>query len=337
MKRIPLRLALGLLVVLSPPAWAQTKTGTTIGQFLLIEPSARVAGMGNAGAASSGGLQSVYYNPGAIGLLEGWDVEFSHAVWYAGIQHEHVALGVPLGKWGQGALSLTSLNSGDMDVRTVSQPLGTGERFSVSDVAVGIGYGKRITDRFAAGAVVHWLQESIWHSAASTMVASFGTMYEVSDHGLHLGASLSNFGTQGRFDGRDLRILYDSDPTRYGDNGTLPGLRFTDPFSLPVLFRVGLAQPWSLGGRRQLLFAVDAEHPSDNSESMNLGVEYDHQGKVALRTGWQNLFQQDSETGFTVGLGIRTEWNDRPFAFDYAWASHERLDGTHRMTLGVHF
>jgi len=37
-------------------ARAQSKTGTTVGTFLTIEPDARIAGMGNAGASLGDGL-----------------------------------------------------------------------------------------------------------------------------------------------------------------------------------------------------------------------------------------------------------------------------------------
>jgi hypothetical protein len=51
-------------------ALAQTKTGTSMGQFLLIEPSARIAGMGNAGVALPVGLDAVYFNPSAIAATD---------------------------------------------------------------------------------------------------------------------------------------------------------------------------------------------------------------------------------------------------------------------------
>jgi len=38
---------------------------------------------------------------------------------------------------------------GDIDVRTVNQPLGTGERYRVSDVSFAVGYGRRITPLFS--------------------------------------------------------------------------------------------------------------------------------------------------------------------------------------------
>ena len=139
------------LMLAAGSAAGQTKTGTTIGQFLLIEPSARLAGMGNAGVSAWEGLDATYYNPAVIGLLGGTNVQFTHSAWLADITYDYVAVALPAGRWGNFTGSLTALNSGDIAVRTVEQPLGTGERYSVSDVALGLGYGRQITDRFAAG------------------------------------------------------------------------------------------------------------------------------------------------------------------------------------------
>ncbi|TLY31281.1 MAG: hypothetical protein E6K56_05265, partial [Ignavibacteria bacterium] len=56
----------------------QSKAGTSVGQFLLIEPSARIAAMGNAGATMYGEVQASYYNPAAIGLFASNGVQFTH-------------------------------------------------------------------------------------------------------------------------------------------------------------------------------------------------------------------------------------------------------------------
>ena len=324
------------------PAFAQSKTGTTIGQFLLIEPSARIAAMGNAGVSFSDGIDAVYFNPAVIGRLAGYGVEFTHSAWLADITYDYAALSIPAGKWGNLVASLTALNSGDIDVRTVEQPLGTGERYSVSDIAVGLGYGRQITDRFSAGAQVTWMQETIWNSSMNTVVLGIGTLYQVSDRGLHIGASLSNFGTQGRFGGRDLRIVYDGDPTRYGDNGTLPGDIYTDAFDVPTLFRVGVGMPVRLGPRAELKLAVDAFHPSDNTEGLNAGAELEYARRFALRCGWQDAFQEDldhhhTELGLTAGGGVRGKFDVYGYQVDYAWADHLRLGGMHRVTLELLF
>jgi hypothetical protein len=326
-----------LLLLAAGSAAGQTKTGTTIGQFLLIEPSARIAGMGNAGVAVWQGLDAAYYNPAVIGLLEGYVVQFTHSAWLAGIAYEYVAVSLPAGKWGNVTATLAALNSGDIAVRTVEQPMGTGERYSVSDVAIGLGYGRRITDRFSAGLRVNYVQETIWHTSLNTVVFDLGTLYQVSENGLRIGASLSNFGTQGRFRGRDLALVYDNDPGRYGDNGTLPADQYTDAFAVPALFRVGLGMPFRLSRMASLQVAVDAFHPSDNTEGMSAGAELEYGRRLALRAGWQDAFQQDTEVGLTLGGGVKGKVDVYGYQVDYAWAEHRRLGGTHRVTVGLQF
>jgi hypothetical protein len=325
------------MMLAAAPALGQSKAGTTIGQFLLIEPSARIAAMGNAGASLLEGLDAAYYNPAALSAAERLTVQVTHSSWLAGIAYDHAALAVPLGRWGCGFAAVTALNSGEMDVRTVAQPLGTGERFTVSDLTIGLGYARRITDRFSGGARVNYVQETIWHSPVNTVTFSFGTLFELSDNGLRIGSSLTNLGTQGSFQGRDLRILYDNDPTRFGDNGALPGERFTDEFPVPVLFRVGLGMPYRIPRVGRFQFAVDAFHPNDNTESMSMGAEFEYHDQIAVRCGWQNLFLQDSEVGLTAGAGVKGTVQEREFNCDYAWTDQGRLGGTHRFTLGLTF
>jgi hypothetical protein len=326
-----------LMTLAAAPSWGQSKTGTTFGQFLLIEPSARIAAMGNAGVSLGDGIESVYYNPAAIGRLDRFQAQFSHATWFAGITYDYVATALPVGKWGSAFASVTALNSGDIDVRTVSQPLGTGDRYSVNDLAIALGYGHEFSGRFGAGMQVTWLQETIWHSSASAAVFGLGALYRVSANGLHIGASVTNFGTSASFDGTDLRITYDADPTRYGDNGALPALQFTDAFALPVLFRVGVAYPWRLNDQQQLRLEADAFHPSDNNESVSLGAEWAYRDVFALRGGWQNLFLTDTEVGLTVGAGFGTRIQGTRVRFDYAWADQGRLGNSQRFSLGAVF
>jgi long-subunit fatty acid transport protein len=319
------------------PAAAQTKTGTTIGQFLLIEPSARFTGMGNAGSAVLSGIDGVYYNPAAVAAVETWAFTFSHSEWLADIRYDYIAAAMPLGRWGKGYMTVTSLGSGDIEVRTVDQPLGTGERFAVSNIAIGFGYGRAITDRFSVGGGVVWSQETIWHSSASVMTLNLGTLYRVAENGLHIGSSLTHFGTDGDYSGRDLRILFDNDPDRFGDNSALPAEQFTDPFAVPVLFRLGLGLPIRPNPSNVIQLAVDAFHPSDNTESVSFGAEWAWKENLALRAGWQNLMMQDSEVGLTLGAGLAGRIDDARYRLDYAWADHGRLGSTQRFSFGLGF
>lgn len=334
------RVAVALLAVLlfgAELSTGQSKTGTTVGSFLLIEPSARLTAMGNAGAATYEEVQAGYYNPGAYGHLNRSDAQFTHSLWLAGISYNHAAVAVKTGENGTFALTLTSLNSGDIAVRTVQQPLGTGEQYSVTNTAIGLAYGHRLTDRFSAGIQVNYVSETIWHSSMSAVAVNFGTLYQLSPDGFHIGASISNFGTRGRYEGTDLRIRFDNDPEQHGDNSNLPGEVYTEEFGLPIIFRVGLAYPLQLDESNRILMLVDAFHPNNNTESVSFGIEWKMFQLFSLRGGYQRLFQKDSEIGWTFGGGIEYEVFTLPLHLDYAWADHGLLNDTQRLTIGFRF
>jgi hypothetical protein len=318
------------------PAHAQSKVGTTFGAFTLIEPDARFAALGMAGTAAAEGLIGAYYNPGAVALDDKHAVEFVHADWLADIRYDWIAYAHPF-PIGSVYATFTSLNSGDIAVRTVTQPLGTGELFSVSDMALGLGFAHKFSLRFAAAIQVNYLQETIFHSSAGTATFTAGTLYRTSANGLRIGASLSNFGTSASYSGDNLAITYDNVPNQNGDNGALPGQRLTDAFAVPVAFRVGLAQPLIFNGGTRLLLAVDAVHPSDNGESLGLGAEATFRDALSLRAGWQGLFLEDSEVGLTAGAGFRGTLDGVKYHIDYAWADQGRLDDTQRFSFGILF
>lgn len=325
-----------IVLVVVGPLFAQTKTGTTVGQFMLIEPSARVSAMGNAGVTLFDEVTSAFYNPGALGMMPQSDVQFTHSPWLADVTFNHFSAGIRIGELSTVLLSVTSLNSGEMDVRTVEQPLGTGERFSVEDVALGIGYSRRITDRFSAGMQVNYVRETIWHSAMDAVGFNFGVLYELPFRA-YLGASLANFGTRGQFDGRDLRIRYDQDPDRFGDNSNLPAALTTEDYPLPILFRVGVGVPITLGAYNKAHLVVSAYQPSDNTESVSFGGEWTFMDLLSLRGGFQHLFQEDSETGPTLGAGLNHDVRGFGFRFDYAWNSYGRFGDVQRFTVGFSF
>jgi hypothetical protein len=317
--------------------FAQTKTGTTIGQFLLIEPDARISAMGNTGVTSYDNLMSAYYNPGALGKIANSEISFSHCPWLADISYDYAGAVIKLSADKSLSLNITSLNSGDIDVRTVENPLGTGEKYSVNDMAISLGYGQRISEKFSAGVKISYIQETIWHSSLSTVALDFGTIYQIAPDGLRIGASISNYGFPAKYAGTDIRIRYDLDPAKYGDNSALPGEVYTEEFYLPVMFRVGLGFPLNINSIHKLFFAVDAFHPSDNNESISFGAEYIFMDILSIRAGYQNLFLKDSEVGLTLGSGLQYELSNYILHFDYSWAKFGRLGNTQRFTLGFQF
>jgi hypothetical protein len=280
---------------------------------------------------------AVYYNPGALGNFTMFGGQFTHSNWLAGITYDYAIATVPIGGSSAAMINVTSLRSGDIAVRTVEQPQGTGENYSVNDLAFGTGFGTRITDRIAIGIQLTYMQETIWHSSLSAFGMSLGIQYKLTTDGIVIGASLSNFGSRNNFTGSDLRVRYDLDASQHGGNSALPAYLYTDAYGLPIVFRVGLCMPVAITNSHEFLFVADALHPNNNTESVDLGVEYSFSKLLFLRAGWQDLFQEDAEVGFTAGAGVMIEAAGTDIRFDYGWTQYGRLGNVQRMTVGFAF
>lgn len=325
-----------ILLLLSAEVFGQSKVGTTIGQFLKISPSSRASSLADASTSLYDEISTVFYNPASLGRLRGLNVQFTHNQWLAGIDYNYAIAGLYVEGLGALSLQVISLNSGEIDVRTVEQPHGTGERFTVTNFAIGLGYGLQLTDRVSVGATINYLTETIWNSSFSTFSLSMGVLYEVAPNSLQLGASVSNFGPRAGYEGRDLFIDYDFRPDIFGDNDQLPAELRTDEFALPTLFRVGLSYPVQFGDDNKIIFTADAIHPNDNDESVNAGMEIQLIKYFSVRGGYRDIFLEDSEGGLVLGAGVNVDFAEGyNVKFDYAWADYGRLEQVHRFTLGI--
>ena len=333
------KLAMSIIAVmlLNIPIAAQSKVGTTIGQFLKIDPSAKISGMGNAGTATFGEASSIYYNPASMGRLNQIDAQFTYSDWLAGITYNYAALGIKVENIGTFSLQAISLNSGDIAVRTVAQPLGTGEYYNVQDFALGIGYGLMLTDRVSVGFMVNYLSETIWHNSLTNFDFNLGVQYQIAVDGPTIGASLLNFGPRASYSGRDLYVDYNENPAIHGQNDQLPAELRTDDFPMPTLFRIGLSYPYKFDDDNSILVVVDALHPNDNNESMNVGAEVTLMKNFSIRGGYRNLFLVDSEGGLELGAGINYDFSGYAFRFDYSWADYGLLLKVDRFTVSVGF
>lgn len=320
-------------------ARAQTKTGTTVGAVMLIEPSARLSAMGNAGAVATGEALAAYYNPGTLGFLPTSQAQFTHSPWLADIAYNYATVALRTGPHAL-LLSLTALDSGDMEetqVRTGGESEFTGRRFSAQQLVFGLGYGRALTDRFSAGVHAKLLRESIDNSALTAFALDFGVVYRL-PFGATLGASIANYGGRARYGGLDLRAGLDQNPEEFGDPSNRDVELYTEAYDLPTIFRVGVGMPVQLGADQRLSVNVDAFQPSDNSNSVSLGGEWAFRDLVMLRGGYQNLFLEDAEGGLTLGGGLNYDVGGFGLSFDYAWNDFgERLGSTQRFTFGVAF
>ena len=296
-----------MVLALAPALGAQSvsRSGTTAAPFLDIGVGPRAEAMGSAYTALAGDATALYWNPAGLARMQTGEVVSAHAEWLADVNHDFVGVALPFGGGVVGA-SVTRLGVPEQTVRTEDNQQGTGETFTASDLAIGISYGRSITDRFSLGGTAKMIQQRIWNSSATGFAVDVGTQFRTGFWGgLTIGASVSNFGSDLRLNGRDLRTFVDPAPDEDGNNGEVPADYALDAWSLPMDFKIGVvAQPVN-SRMNQLTVAIDAIHPSGNYESMSAGVEYGFRERLYLRGGMQGLFLSENEGGLSLGVGAR--------------------------------
>ncbi len=341
MKRINIFLL--LLLAVSTIA-AQTfvsdvsKRGTTAAPFLNISQGARATAMGSAFVAVSDDPSAIFWNPAGIAKIPGGSVIFDHTNWIADINYNYMAACYNLGNFGAVGVSFLSSAIDDMPVRTIDRPEGTGETFGVTDAMFSVAYAINLTDNFAIGFNPKFVMQKIWRTSASAIAIDMGVIYRTPFDGIILAMSISNFGTKMKLEGNSALVLFDPDPNSTGNNGQIPAYLQTDEWELPLNFRVGLSYEPFKNDMHKLLVAIDALHPANDYESVNVGAEYGFKDVFFIRGGYKSMFLQDSEESFTLGAGVKQTFiGNVAIKIDYTYGDFGRLKNYQKISVGIDF
>jgi len=344
MKKTNLSLVLFLLIAFSVSDYAQldrstAKVGTTVAQFLKIGAGARAIGMGGAYTAVANDIYGVYWNPaGVANINSNGQVAFNHVNWLADISYDFAAASLNVEEVGTFFITMVSLGVPEDVVRTVDFPEGDGRMWDAKSLAIGVGFARKLTDKFSVGFHVKYIREGIWDNSASGMAVDIGTFYVTPFNDMVIGASISNFGTKMQLDGRDILFNYDpnNDPNS-GANNVLSKYEMGS-YDLPLTFRLGLAMDVYKDRYFRTTAAIDATHPNDNTEYVNSGVEFAYDEMFMFRLGYKSLFLRDSEQGLTIGGGLKYQITDQlGLMLNYGWADYGRLKNVQFFDLGLMF
>lgn len=318
--------------------FAQSKVGSTAAPFLNVAVGARPISMGGAFSATANDVSALYWNPAGVSRINGNEALFSYSNWFADINYNWSGAALNLGGMGTIGLSVTFLDYGEMEVTTLSEQDGTGQMFDASDLSLALTYAYNLTDKFSVGGSAKYIEQRIWNSSASTVAFDLGVLYYSDIMGIRIGASISNFGNEMSLSGKDLLVQHDINRQIEGNNDEILASLNTDGYPLPLLFRIGLAADILNVENHLFTIGVDALHPNDNDESLNVGAEYVLYDLIALRGGYKSLFLENSEEGLTLGVGIRyTFAPGLGFYLDYAYQDFGILDNTQHFTFGLNF
>lgn len=312
--RFGLIIVAGVFIAMAPVHAFATdpfaKVGTYAMQFLKIGPSARATGMGNAFTAIANDATATYWNPAGMVEVTNTSVVLEHTFWPADIALDYATavFSMPFlpGTWG---VSARALSHDPQKERTIFLPGGTGREFDSGDMSFGISYAQYFTDKFSAGGTVHFIHSGLAEKSVNTYAVDFGLIYRIGFQGMRLGMMIQSLGGKVNYDNRESKM--------------------------PTLFKVSLSMAAYERGVHSLNAVGEFSHPSDNTETMNVGGEYSFNQFFYLRGGYN--IDYDSQ-GSAAGFGLRmdtTQTSD--LNFDYSWVDLGFLGDAHRFSVGFSY
>ncbi len=317
------------------------RVGTTAASFLKIGVGGRALGMGEAYTTIAEDVTGMYWNPAGIAKLDKISVMFNHYDYIADIYYDFGGAAIPIEGLGTLGAFIGHLGMPDIERTSIQYPEGTGEKVSAGSIVIGVSFARALTDRFSFGANVKYIREDIWHSSASSFAFDAGVLYTAFFKNLKIGMSISNFGSDMKMEGRDMLVQHDINSSFEGNNDNINSHLDTDNFPLPILFRVGLsaniAKDFFELQDHDWIISVDAIHPNDNKEYLNMGTEVKIFNLLALRAGYRQLMLEDREGGLTFGFGINYELMNVDFKLDYANVDFGRLDHQNKFSIILSF
>lgn len=307
-----------------------TKVGAAGAQFMKIGVGPRAAGLAGAYGAVANDLTSVFWNPAGLATIHSIQATFNYTSWFAGFNHNFGAISLPLGENFTTALHMVSFGSDRIEITTLNEPDGTATYYTVNDIAVGLSLAGYLTDQFSFGFTAKYISNSFSSMSADGISFDFGTTYETGIKGIRLGFSIHNLGAEQEYTGEDLR----STRKLWDDLNAAPldVTYLTTPFSVPLIFRAGIASDIIDMEEHKLMASFDFVTLSDTPEQFAFGAEYTWNDLLSLRGGYIIGHDQFNVAG---GVGIKYLTGDFMGQFDYSISPTLDIGLVHRIGVSL--
>lgn len=311
-------LSLSLLLACHLPAAAlgSRDKGTTAAAFLTLTPGARASALGGAFSGLADDALSAHYNPAGLGFAQGLQGSAGRESRFQGLNYDYAILAVPVlawtdkeqkpSEWGTAALSVYSLTATGIERRGVVEsdsPTGT---FAAADRAFALSYGKALSEEWALGATLKYVDRSLDTARASAVTEDLGALWK----------------REAWSAGAGVRNAY----------GKMALGSYSDPLPT-VLFAGGAWKP-----RAGWLVAAEIDQPRYDATALAFGVERELEVtkglNAAVRAGYRtDRMDQGVLGGATIGFGV----GFKGFNADVAWSPGGSLGDVVQYSLRAKF
>ncbi|MCF7805917.1 MAG: PorV/PorQ family protein [Candidatus Marinimicrobia bacterium] len=315
------------------PGVGMKKLGQSSMNFLQVSVSPRASAMGEAYTAIGKGAESIFYNPAGLPEMESrFELYATTTQWVADINYMAGVAAWNMGNAGVIGVSFLTVDYGDDNIWTglaesPSDEKGYVEYGTINNIgayAMGISYGRSITNKFTLGGNLRFVGQQLGESYLETGLEKNDETQISYDMGVKFYPGYESF----RF-GMFIR--------NFG-----PSIQYEEITSqLPQVFSIAVAMDMldvfmpSITETNNLLVSTEFVHPINYTERTKVGVEYNYNNILALRGGYK--FNTDVE-GFSGGIGVTTpSIAGNTIEVGYSYSVLDIFDGINRFSLKVVF
>lgn len=306
--RIKSALIIGAAVMSSFAATAgnEDRTGSAGASQLLINPWARSCAFGDAGVSNVNGLEGTFTNIAGLAFTDKTQIKFNYSNWMgaAGIGLNSAGIAQRISENDVIAVSVQSMNFGDIEITTVDNPEGNIGFFTPRSNIFNVGYARTFSSSIYGGINFKVISENISNLKASGIAIDAGIRYVTGEQDqIKFGITLKNVGPVMRYKGDGLAQQIDYVST--GITATLEERSAT--YELPSLLGIGGSYDFIFNETNKLTVSAAFTANSFSSDQYRLGLDYGMTAdKVAfnLRGGFvyeKNLFSAENRSNALIG------------------------------------
>lgn len=324
---------------------------------LMINPWAQSSGLGWASVSNIRGLEATFFNVGGLAHSKRTELGFSNTNWLVGSGIQINSFGFAQSLGGEGVLALTvmTMDLGEIEVTTVEQPNGGLGTINPQNTNIGIAYAKKFTNSISGGVLVRVHSEAIPNASVQGIAIDAGIQYtETSDKkdklkkdDIKFGISMKNVGPDASYNGDGVTFK------AINPNNTDIQQSFlfrTADFGLPTLINIGASYDFRLDKTKEtynhrLTPGLNFTSNSYTRNQLTAGVEYGYKDILMLRTAYayeKGIFNADERTsaftGLVAGFSIELPMSkntDNLFAIDYSFRHSNPFSGSHGIGVRV--
>lgn len=305
----------GIFCFLCIPA-VYSSAGSSIFNFLKIDPAAHNAGMGEVNSIIT--TQSLFSNPAVIPWIKSKEIAIEHLQYIEDIKYSMINYINPINDNSGIGLSVGYLGVIGLN-KTISYDNNDGfleqGNFDFNDSLINMCFGKMIGENFSYGTSIKVVKETIFDKSDYGAMFSFSCAY-VPRQKIYQAGGLYNIKK------KTYQICF-------GFFNFGPKVK---SYNLPA----GGYISTSIKVDKNISWAGEMIGYFDETSELRNGIEYGIGDLLFLRAGYKyplkdNFLSTTSTIDFTAGLGIKA----KNFSFDYAWLGYGDLGNTHRLSITI--